>query len=311
MQKWVGLFVVTFLCACATNKGRHQKPLVASAAAPKIEINNVSNDTIQSASNASTDTLIKEELINSIIIDSNVYLPRVLSPEEKLIEQKRLGINKSANWASAIHYDNRKPNYVIIHHTSQNSTAQTVRTFQLEHTKVSSHYVIGRDGQVIQMLNDYDRAWHAGRSKWGTLTDMNSVSLGIELDNNGREPFADAQINALLILLDTLKTKYQIPQLNFIGHADVAPTRKDDPNVHFPWKLLAERGFGIWYNEDFLLEPPFNFNAVDALKIMGYDMTNPEAAIRAFKRKYIKTEVNGVLTPKDKAVLYDLYRKYY
>ena len=235
----------------------------------------------------------------------------VLTPEEKWAEQKRTGINKSSNWASAIHYDNRKPNYVIIHHTSQNSTAQTVRTFQLEHTKVSSHYVIGRDGEVIQMLNDYDRAWHAGRSKWGTLTDMNSASLGIELDNNGRDPFPEAQMNALLVLLDTLKTRYQIPQLNFIGHGDIAPTRKDDPNVNFPWKRLAERGFGIWYNEDFLPDPPMSFNPIDVLKIMGYDMSNAAAAIRAFKRKYIRTEVNGILTARDKAVIYDLYKKYY
>src|SRR5690606_32169252 len=159
---------------------------------------------------------------------------------------------------------------------------------------------------------DYERAWHAGRSKWGAVTDLNSVSIGIELDNNGREPFPEQQIGALLVLLDTLKTRYNIPQLNFIGHADVAPTRKDDPNAFFPWKKLAERGFGIWYNEDYLLEPPANFNPVDALKIIGYDTSNLGAAIRAFKRKFIvNKEVDTILTSYDMAVLYDLYRKYY
>lgn len=245
-------------------------------------------------------------------VDTSVFDSlRELTPEEKVAQQKLTGINKSANWAAAIHYDLRKPNFVIIHHTSQNSVAQTVRTFQVPHSKVSAHYVIGKDGQVIQMLNDYERAWHAGKSKWGPVTDINSISIGIELDNNGREPFPDLQINSLLTLLDTLKTKYLIPQLNFIGHADIAPMRKDDPNVFFPWKTLAQRGFGIWYNEDFLMEPPANFNPIDALKIMGYDMSNPEGAIRAFKRKYNVKQVDGVLTPRDKAILYDLYRKYY
>jgi len=239
------------------------------------------------------------------------FLERTLTPEEKVQEQKRMGIHKGADWASAIHYDLRKPNFVIIHHTSQNSTAQTIRTFQVEHSKVSSHYVIGRDGQLVQMLNDYERGWHAGRSKWGQITDMNSMSIGIELDNNGREPFPDLQINSLLILLDTLKTKYTIPHTNFIGHADIAPNRKDDPNVFFPWKLLAERGFGVWYDESFLVQPPFNFNPIDALKIIGYDVSNEAAAIRAFKRKFIIKEVNGILTDYDKTVLYNIYKRYY
>jgi len=226
-------------------------------------------------------------------------------------EQRQLGLYKDADFTPAMHYDLRRPNYVIIHHTAQNSIAQTIRTFQVPHSKVSAHYVIGRDGRVVQMLNDYDRAWQAGKSKWGSVTDINSSSIGIELDNNGRETFSDAQINALLVLLDTLKTKYYIPQLNFIGHADIAPSRKDDPNITFPWKKLAERGFGIWYNEDNLVTPPSNFNPIDALKIMGYDMRTPDSAIQAFKRKYIVKEVNSVLTEYDKKVLYDLYRKYY
>lgn len=230
---------------------------------------------------------------------------------DKLQVQKQGGIYKSADWATASHYDLRKPNYVIIHHTSQKSVAQTIRTFQVPHTKVSAHYVIGKDGQIVQMLNDYDRAWHAGRAKWGSVTDINSASIGIELDNDGFAVFPEEQINSLLILLDTLKSKYLIPQVNFIGHADIAPTRKNDPNVNFPWKKLADKGFGIWYNEDYLMKPPSNFNPIDALKIMGYDMRNPEAAIEAFKRKYIVKEVNKKLNEYDIRVLYDLYRKYY
>ena len=310
MMKWggLGLLLVTLLCACGSKKDLKQKPLIAATESKVDSLTQVIKESAKSVRESTTTLLVSADTLPNF---PSIPVIKELTPEEKLMEQKRAGVNKNTDWASAIHYDNRKPNYVIIHHTSQNSTAQTVRTFQLAHTKVSSHYVIGRGGQVIQMLNDYDRAWHAGKSKWGTITDMNSVSLGIELDNNGREPFPEAQINSLLVLLDTLKSKYLIPQLNFIGHADIAPTRKDDPNVNFPWKILAEKGFGVWYNEDFLPEPPTAFNPTDALKIIGYDMSNPEAAIRAFKRKFIRTEVNGVLTARDRAVLYDLYRKYY
>lgn len=250
-----------------------------------------------------TDTVKKNKSVQTIAKDP--------TQEEQLQIQKQTGLFKDADFTPAMHYDLRRPNYVIIHHTAQNSIAQTIRTFQVPHSKVSAHYVIGRDGRIVQMLNDYDRAWHAGKSKWGSLTDINSSSIGIELDNNGRDSFPDAQIKALLVLLDTLKSKYYIPQLNFIGHADIAPSRKDDPNITFPWKKLADRGFGIWYNEDNLVTPPSNFNPIDALKIMGYDMRNQDSAIQAFKRKYIVKEVNGKLTDYDKKVLYDLYTRYY
>lgn len=214
-----------------------------------------------------------------------------------------------AHWVGAIHFNLRKPNYVIIHHTAQDSLQQTLRTFTVPHSQVSAHYTIGREGEVYQMLNDYVRGWHAGAGKWGSVTDLNSVSLGIELDNNGSEPFSEAQIYSLLNLLDTLKRTYNIPTANFIGHSDIAPTRKVDPSAFFPWKRLAERGFGLW-PDDSLAMPPEHFNPVDALRIIGYDTSNLKAAIRAFKLHYIQHEVNDVLTEDDICVLYNLYLKF-
>ncbi|UIR55772.1 N-acetylmuramoyl-L-alanine amidase [Sphingobacterium sp. SRCM116780] len=249
------------------------------------------------------DTIIKTVIIHDTI-------PKLSVGESKVWTLGKAGIHAGIRQETAIHYDIRKPNYVIIHHTSQNSIDQTIRTFQIEHTKVSSHYVIGRDGTTIQMLNDYVRSWHAGVSKWGTLTDMNSISIGIELDNNGEEAFPQVQIEALMVLLDTLKTNYGIPTANFIGHGDVAPARKNDPSSYFPWKQLADRGFGIWYNPGELVTPPDNFNAIDALKIIGYDTSNLKAAIIAFKRKFIINDVSPTLTPYDKSILYNLYQKY-
>ena len=118
-----------------------------------------------------------------------------------------------ANWAGTTNFNLRKPNFVIIHHTAQNSCEQTLKTFTTEKTQVSAHYVICKDGIVHHMLNDYLRAWHGGAAKWGNSTDINSNSIGIEIDNNGFEVFTEAQINSLLRLLARLKKTYNIPEI--------------------------------------------------------------------------------------------------
>lgn len=158
-------------------------------------------------------------------------------------------------WVGTTNFNLRKPNYVIIHHTAQDSTAQTLKTFTLPRSQVSAHYVIGRDGRVFHLLNDYLRAWHGGVARWGTNTDINSCSIGIELDNNGTEPFTGPQIASLLRVLAGLKKTYNIPPANFIGHADIAPGRKTDPSAFFPWQQLADHGFGLWYDAGNLPSP--------------------------------------------------------
>jgi N-acetylmuramoyl-L-alanine amidase len=212
------------------------------------------------------------------------------------------------SFIGSVNFGIRKPNFVIIHHTAQTSTDQTIRTFTLKSTGTSAHYLIGRDGKVIQMVNDYLRANHAGVAKWGNETDLNSCSLGIELDNNGNEPYSDAQINSLIAVLTTLKKKYNIPVQSFIGHSDIAPKRKIDPNK-FPWEKLAEQGFGLWY-DDVLQIPPVEFDAAIALRIIGYDISNLPAAIVAFKRHFVQTDIKPVLTQHDSMILFNLYRKY-
>ena len=232
--------------------------------------------------------------------------PPMPSPEAFVagVEGKR----DDLDWVGTVNFNLRKPDFVIIHHTAQDSTEQTLRTFTATHTQVSAHYVIGRDGKTYQMLNDYLRAWHAGESRWGKIRDMNSHSIGVELDNNGTEPFPNVQINSLLRLLDTLKTNYNIQTESFIGHSDIAPARKQDPSVHFPWKLLADKGFGQWPDE-FLIDPPENFDPAIALKVIGYDTRNLPAAIVAFKRHFIQSDISPDLTCLDLRVLYNLYLK--
>lgn len=212
-------------------------------------------------------------------------------------------------WIGSVNFGIRKPNFVVIHHTAQDSLAQTVKTFFSTKAGTSAHYVISRDGKVVHMVNDYLRANHAGVSKWGKDTDLNSSSIGIELDNNGlTDPWPDAQINSLLKLLATLKKTYGIPTANFIGHSDIAPKRKNDPK-NFPWKKLADKGFGYWYG-DVLKNPPVDFNTEMALKYIGYDTSNLPAAITAFKIHFIQSDITPTLTPVDILVLYNVYIKY-
>jgi len=204
----------------------------------------------------------------------------------------------------------RKPNYVIIHHTAQNSTEQTLKTFTTSKTQVSAHYVIGKDGMIYQMLNDYLRAWHGGAAKWGNLTDINSSSIGIELDNNGFEQFSDVQIESLLTVLSKLKTTHNIPSANFIGHSDIAPGRKVDPNINFPWKKLAENGYGLWQDQVLTDSVPESFNPIEALRIIGYDIKNPENAIKSFQLHFVQKELTGILSEEEKQILFNLYKKY-
>jgi len=215
----------------------------------------------------------------------------------------------ASEWVGTTNFGMRKPNFVIIHHTAQTACDTTLRTFTLPRTQVSAHYVICRDGTIHHMLNDYLRAWHAGAGKWGNVTDVNSSSIGIELDNNGFEPFPDAQINSLLILLKHLKKDYNIPAANFIGHLDIAPKRKVDPSKYFPWQRLSQDGYGYWYDTT-NVKLPENFDAMQSLRIIGYDIADPAAAIRSFKLHFEQMDNNATLSDADKKIIYQLAKKY-
>lgn len=257
------------------------------------------------AAGCNTSRYAKTDKVYKKLVKDYAKVIKASPPENQPIDT--LG-TQQALWVGSVNLGIRRPNFVIIHHTAQDSTAQTLKTFTMSKTQVSAHYVIGRDGKVIQMVNDYLRAQHAGISKWGNNTDLNSSSLGIELDNNGFEPYPDVQIESLCGLLATLKKRYSIPTANFIGHADIAPTRKPDPS-NFPWQLLAGKGFGLWYDHYYPMAPA-DFDPAIALRIIGYDIRNLDAAIVAFKRHFIQFDITPVLTDGDKAALFNLYKKY-
>jgi N-acetylmuramoyl-L-alanine amidase len=256
---------------------------------------------------------------------NKVYKRQVRDLAQQLRAQPTLladSLPPAPYWAGTVNFNLRKPNYVIIHHTAQHSTEQTLKTFTLPKTQVSAHYVIGRDGQTFHMLNDYLRAWHGGVARWGNVTDINSVSIGIELDNDGTEPFQEAQLSSLLKVLGSLKKTYNIPAANFIGHGDIAPVRKNDPSALFPWQRLAARGFGLWYDAAVLTDTtaaPFATDSLgqntgitprEALRIIGYDTQDLNAATAAFKRHFVPGETGTELTELDRRILFNLYRKF-
>lgn len=267
--------------------------------------------------NSLKETISKKEAVPltnepAVIIDSIAYRYKnqLLNYKDTLskTDSNVLPNGIVSEWVGTVNFNLRKPNFIIIHHTAQDSLQKTLRTFTSLKTKVSAHYVISRDGKVVHMLNDYLRAWHAGNSSWGKDTDINSSSLGIELDNNGTEAFSDIQINSLLALLTKLKKDYNIPTQNIIGHSDIAPTRKVDPSTLFPWKLLAANGFGLWPDEE-LPCAPSDFNAEQGLQVIGYNTKNYSAAITAFKLHFIQTEVNAILDEKTINTIYSIYKK--
>lgn len=195
-----------------------------------------------------------------------------------------------SDWTPSPSYGERRPNFVIIHHTTNDTAERALGTLTNPERELSAHYLIARDGRLMQLVDERLRAWHAGESYWGGNTDLNSSSIGIELDNNGNEPFAEAQITTLLALLADLRERYRIPAANVLGHGDIAPRRKADPSHWFPWKRLAAQGFGLWCDlpdgAALSTAPGVPERSSALLQAIGYDVSNPAAAITAFRRHY-------------------------
>ncbi len=221
------------------------------------------------------------------------------------------GLNYAKEWVGTPNMGLRRPNYVIIHYTANNSCEATLQEFTTPGGReASAHYVICRDGTVHHMLNDLLRSHHAGDSKWGNNTDINSSSIGIELVNTGTQTYTEEQINSLLVLLERLKSAYKIPVPNFIGHGDVAPARKPDPGSKFPWKNLSEMGFGLWWDDTTGVEVPESFDYLLGLRIIGYDISAPASAVAAFKRHFMADNSGGAMNAVVRKIIYVLYRKY-
>ncbi len=150
------------------------------------------------------------------------------------------------NFKSPNFNDRRSNNIeiIVIHYTALESTSNSLKYLCSKKNKVSSHYLISQRGKIYSLVSEKKRAWHAGKSYWRGNTDINSISIGIELDYSNSETnnkFSLKLNSALIFLLKKLLKKYKIRNENILGHSDIAPYRKIDPGKHFPWKMLEEK----------------------------------------------------------------------
>ena len=130
------------------------------------------------------------------------------------------------------------PSLIVVHYTAMNTAEAALERLSDPEYEVSAHYLISAKGAVYQLVSEEMRAWHAGAGQWGEITDVNSHSIGIELDNRGDHPFAHPQIEALCALLPGIMSRWNITLENIIGHSDCAPGRKIDPGPRFDWLRL-------------------------------------------------------------------------
>lgn len=160
--------------------------------------------------------------------------------------------------------------------------------------QVSAHYYIEESGEVTQLVEEKNRAWHAGVSSWrGIDEDINSRSIGIELQSLtlGQSPFKKAQIQSLMKLCQRIIKEYDIKPQNIVAHSDIAPTRKADPGFAFPWEELAKNGISLWYNLFDAGKMPEN-NIAKLLQSIGYNIENLDAAAYAFCRRFLPEYVS-------------------
>jgi N-acetylmuramoyl-L-alanine amidase len=200
---------------------------------------------------------------------------------------------------------------VVLHYTGMRSADEALARLCDEQAQVSAHYMIDEEGTVTALVSEERRAWHAGRAYWRGITDVNSASIGIELVNPGHEfgyrPFPRVQMEALLPLLAEIVQRHDIPRANVVGHSDVAPARKDDPGELFDWDLLAEHRLTLAKPAVTLGDPFENDGAFFlALERYGYDISDGEAAVRAFQRRWRPELIDGQVDLQIGAMLFAL-----
>lgn len=219
-----------------------------------------------------------------------------------------------------IHCESPSPNWnerklpismVVLHYTGMETAEAALERLCSEEAEVSAHYMIEENGTVHRLVREDRRAWHAGRSYWRGVTDVNSAAIGIELVNPGHEfgyrPFPDAQMEALLPLLADMVQRHDIPRANVVGHSDVAPARKEDPGELFDWDLLAAHRLALRTPRVTRPSPFENDGAFFlALERWGYDISDQQAAVRAFQRRWRPHIIDGLVDGECSAILFAL-----
>jgi N-acetylmuramoyl-L-alanine amidase len=197
---------------------------------------------------------------------------------------------------------------IVLHYTGMPDAAGAIQRLTDPAAKVSSHYLIAEDGQVMRLVAEQNRAWHAGKSHWRQIDDVNSASIGIEIVNPGHEfgyrAFPDAQIDALIPLMAEIQARYGITRGNIVGHSDIAPTRKQDPGELFPWSRLARHRLALPRPTKNLIDPNWtDAGFLLALERFGYDVSDRLAAVVAFQRRFRPELMDGTIDGECRALL--------
>ncbi len=169
--------------------------------------------------------------------------------------------------------------------------------------EVSAHYLIGCDGTVWRLVNEDMRAWHAGAGSWQGKTDINSRSIGIELDNRGDHPFSEPLMAALETLLGGILHRWNIGPEGVIGHSDMAPDRKQDPGRRFDWQRLAREGLSVWPEPG--IEGDFWLDA----RRLGYPDAEQSILLDAFRQRF-RPEAHGALDATDRQMMHSLAERF-
>ena len=168
---------------------------------------------------------------------------------------QKIGLKMATSYSANFNLPKRVKNkikFIIIHYTGMKKESTAIKRLQDPKSKVSAHYLIKRNGEIINLVPDLFEAWHAGVSSWKHFKSLNKNSIGIEITNPGHQhgykKFSKKQIFSLQKLLNVLVKKYKIKKRYILGHSDIAPGRKKDPGEKFPWEMLAKNKLSFWHN---------------------------------------------------------------
>jgi N-acetylmuramoyl-L-alanine amidase len=183
---------------------------------------------------------------------------------------------------------------LVLHYTGMRDAESAIARLCDPGAEVSAHYLVDEDGTVLRLVDEAQRAWHAGASHWRDIDDVNSRSIGIEIVNPGHEfgyrDFPAAQMAAVIDLSREILGRHPIPPRNVVGHSDIAPTRKLDPGEKFDWPSLAARGVGLFPLEG----ETTSRDLITLLGAYGYDVRDRTAAIAAFQRRFRISRIDGI-----------------
>ncbi len=197
---------------------------------------------------------------------------------------------------------------IVLHYTGMESAQAAIDRLRDPEAKVSAHYLVDEDGAILRLVPEEKRAWHAGRSHWRGIQNVNSASIGIEIVNPGHEhgyrPFPEAQMGALIPLVADIKARHGITRGNVVGHSDVAPARKLDPGELFNWHALARLRLALPRPTKNLVDPGWpDAGFMLALERFGYDVTDPVAAVTAFQRRFRPELIDGEIDMECRCIL--------